>query len=99
MTAPTAEWTYLPINPKDSQHRRAVQFLSFRDAGGNAEGSQCGKAMLFDTHIKQSVSTISGAGGDDSDPSKPFPSGCKTNMMTPQMKALEFVFFDLGACL
>jgi hypothetical protein len=26
---------------------------------------------------------------DDSDPGKPFPSGCKTNMMTPQAKALR----------
>jgi hypothetical protein len=99
VTAPTAEWTYLASNPQDSQHRRSVQFLSFQTPVGMPPGNQCGKAMLFDTHIKQSASTISGAGGDDSDPSKPFPSGCKTNVMTPQMKALEFVFFDLGACL
>jgi hypothetical protein len=32
------------------------------------------------------------------DPSKPFPSGCKTNASSPQMKALEFLFFELGAC-
>ena len=66
---------------------------------GTPEANQCGKAVFTDIHIKQSVSTISGAGGDDSDPGKPFPSGCKTNLMTPQAKALEFLFFDLSACV
>jgi hypothetical protein len=48
-------------------------------------------------HVK--VTAASGGGGDDSDPSKPFPSGCKTNDMTPQQKAVEFLLFDLGACI
>jgi hypothetical protein len=96
---PTTEWIYLPHNPNDSQMRRSEQYLSFNTPVGTPEANQCGKVVFTDIHIKQSVSTISGAGGDDSDPSKPFPSGCKTNLMTPQAKALEFLFFDLTSCV
>jgi hypothetical protein len=96
---PTTEWIYLPMNPMDSQKRRSEQYLSFNTPVGTPEANQCGKVVFTDIHIKQSVSTISGAGGDDSDPSKPFPSACKTNMMTPQAKALEFLFFDLTSCV
>jgi hypothetical protein len=96
---PTSEWIYLPKNPMDSQMRRSEQYLSFDTPVGMSQANQCGRVVFTDMHIKVAVSTISGAGGDDSDPAKPFPSGCKTNMMTPQMKALEFLFFDLDACL
>jgi hypothetical protein len=99
VTAPTIEWIYLPQNPNDAQRRRSVQFLSFQTQVGMPEASQCGKVVFTDIHVKQSVSSLPNAGGDDSDPGKPFPSGCRTNMMTPQMKALEYLFFDLGACL
>jgi hypothetical protein len=96
VTAPTTEWIYLAMNPQDSQRRRSEQFLSFPTQVGMPEASQCGKVLFTDMHIKQSLNA---GGGDDSDPGKPFPSGCKTNAMTPQMKAMEFLFFDLGACL
>jgi hypothetical protein len=101
VNAPTSEWIYLPANPRDpnTPDRRSSQYLSFNTPVGAAEAAQCGKAVFTDIHIKQSVSTISGAGGDDSDPGKPFPSGCKTNLMTPQAKALEFLFFDLTSCV
>ena len=67
---------------------------------GMPEAKQCGKVVFTDMHIKKSVSTIDGARAATIPIlRKPFPSGCKTNMMTPQMKALEFLFFDLGACL
>jgi hypothetical protein len=98
VTPPTTEWIYLPMNPRAS-NMRSSQYLSFNTPVGTPEAMQCGKAVFTDIHIKQSVSTISGAGGDDSDPGKPFPSGCKTNMMTPQAKALEFLFFDLTSCV
>jgi hypothetical protein len=99
VTAPTTEWIYLPQNPRDSQMRRSSQYVSFNTPVGTPEAMQCGKAVFTDIHIKQSVSSIANAGGDDSDPSKPFPSGCQSNMMTPQAKALEFLFFDLTSCV
>jgi hypothetical protein len=96
VTPPTTEWIYLEHNPRDSQMRRSVQYMSFNTPVGTPEAMQCGKAVFTDIHIKQS---LNGGGGDDSDPGKPFPSGCKVNMMTPQAKALEFLFFDLSSCV
>ena len=96
---PTTEWLYFAMNPRESMHRRSEQYLSFNTPVGTPEAMQCGKVVFTDIHIKQSVSTIAGAGGDDSDPTKPFPTGCKTNLSTPQVKALEFLFFDLSACV
>jgi hypothetical protein len=108
VTPPTTEWIYLEKNPRES-NMRSEQYLSFNTPVGAPEAQQCGKAVFTDIHIKQSVDTISGAGGDDSDytdttvtpphAGKPFPSGCKTNTMTPQAKALEFLFFDLTSCV
>ncbi len=93
---PTTEWLYFAMNPRESMHRRSEQYLSFNTPVGTPEAMQCGKAVFTDIHIKQS---LNGAGGDDSDPDKPFPMGCKTNAMTPQAKALEFLFFDLTSCV
>ena len=89
VNAPTSEWMYLP-SPRSSQ------YLSFNTPVGTPEEMQCGKVVFTDIHIQKSVGST---GGDDSDPSKPFPSGCKTNEMSPQAKALEFLFFDLSACV
>jgi len=91
---PTTEWVYLAPNPNDNL--RSSQYLSFDTPVGAAEANQCGKVVFTDIHIQKSYM---GTGGDDSDPAKPFPSGCKTNATSPQGKALEFLFFDLSACL
>jgi hypothetical protein len=94
---PTTEWIYLPSNPNDgSQRRRSSQYLSFNTPVGAPEAMQCGRAVFTDIHIKASVGST---GGDDSDPGKPFPGGCKTNEMSPQGKALAFLLFDLSACV
>ena len=75
MTAPTTEWIYLPTNTRDSQMRRSVQYMSFNTPVGTPEAMQCGKAVFTDIHIKQS---LNGGGGDDSDPTKPFPSAARS---------------------
>ncbi len=102
---PTTEWIYLPSNPADAQKRRSVQYLSFNTPTTVAEANQCGRVVFTDIHIQKSVGAT---GGDDSDPTKPFPSGCKTtdgtvggtpNETSPQGKALEFLFFDLSSCV
>jgi hypothetical protein len=38
-------------------------------------------------------------GKDTSSPDRPFPTGCLSTIMTAQELALEFLFFDAGACI
>jgi hypothetical protein len=98
VNAPTTEWIYFPQNSNDAQLRRSVQVLSFQTPVGMQPAQQCGKVMFADMHVKDPM-PLGSAGGDDSDPAKPFPTGCKTNASTPQIEALEALFFGLDACL
>jgi hypothetical protein len=93
VTPPTTEWIYIP-SP------RASQALSFNAPVGMPEANQCGRVLFADIHVKAGVSTTGGfTGGDDSDPEKPFPTGCQNNETSPQAKAMEFLLFDLVSCL
>jgi hypothetical protein len=93
---PTQDWITVPMNPNDSAMRPSVQYMTFNTPVGSAADAQCGRAVFTDLHVNAAVG---GAGGDNSDPTKPFPTECKDNGLTPQAKALEFIFFDLSACV
>jgi hypothetical protein len=93
---PTQDWITVPKNTNDSQMRPSVQYMTFNTPVGAAQAAQCGRAVFTDLHMNASVN---GAGGDNSDPGKPFPTECKTNGLTPQAAALEFILFDLSACV
>jgi hypothetical protein len=96
VNAPTQDWITVPMNPNDSQMRPSIQYMTFNTPVGVPPDRQCGRAVFTDLHMNASVN---GAGGDNSDPTKPFPTECKTNGLTPQAKALEFILFDLSACV
>jgi hypothetical protein len=58
-----------------------------RDGGSETSGKQyCGKAVFTDLH----------AGGA---PAGDIPASCAGSSLTPQLEALEFLFFDLAACV
>jgi len=90
----------VPENPNED-NLPSIQYMSFNTPVPVAEEEKCGRVVLTDLHINISVAMPDGttAGGDNSDPSNPFPTGCKVNAMNPQTKALEFLFFDLSACI
>ena len=90
------EWIYLPSNPRDAHGARSSTSASTRRS---ARPRRCSAGRQCSPTSTSEVGRRHGAGGDDSDPGKPFPTGCKTNMMTPQAKALEFLFFDLTSCV
>jgi len=96
VNAPTQAWITVPMNPNDAMMRPSIQYMTFNTPVGAAQDAQCGRAVFTDLHMNAAVN---GAGGDNSDPTKPFPTECKTNGMTPQAKALEFMFFDLSSCV
>ncbi|HRI49624.1 MAG TPA: carboxypeptidase regulatory-like domain-containing protein [Pseudomonadota bacterium] len=70
----------------------ASQYFSFNTPIGVPAQNQCGQMVFTDIHV-------SGGKNDVSTPSKPFPTGCTSNGLTPQEKALIFLLFDLTNCL
>ncbi len=88
-TAPLAQrWIY-GVDQKN-QGRQCVQYMTYNTPIGAAADKQCGRVVFTDIHL-------SAGSGDMSN--QPFPTGCKTTTLTPQEKAVEFMFFDLAACV
>jgi hypothetical protein len=89
VNATAQRWIY---DPSDAY----VKYLSFvtpiggipatSSDGGESPPQYCGKAVFSDLH----------AGGS---PSGDIPGSCSGPPLSPQLKALEFLFFDLSACV
>ncbi len=92
---PTQSWISVPAEDTN-EGLPSVQYMTFNTPVGSAPESQCGRIVYTDLHVKESVGDT---GGDDSAPSKPFPTGCKDTGWTPQAQALAFLFFDLSSCI
>jgi hypothetical protein len=75
----------------------SVEYLTFNTPVEVAADAQCGRVVETDIHVKAVVSTQNGK--DTSQATVPFPGSCKSTVMSPQEKALEFLFFDLAACV
>jgi hypothetical protein len=88
---PTNQWIYdtktTPTNAKYLSFGTPVGGAPIVDAGSEVMGKQyCGKAVFTDLH----------AGGA---PAGDVPAACKGDTLTPQLDALEYLFFDLAACV
>ncbi|MEO6572897.1 MAG: carboxypeptidase regulatory-like domain-containing protein [Polyangiaceae bacterium] len=70
----------------------STKYLSFNTPVGAAPSAQCGKAVFGDMHIGVS------SGGSASVVDDSFPAGCSSSL-SPQEKALAFLFFDLSSCI
>ncbi len=94
--APTSQqWLYTPAS---GSIQRSVQYLTINTPVEATADNQCGRVVLTDIHVKEAPPP-SGGSKDDSDPTKPFPTGCKATSLSGQAKALEFLFFNLSACI
>jgi hypothetical protein len=96
VTAPTQRWISNPsADPQDGKSNN-TKYLSFLTPvggiptktldAGETSAQYCGKAVFSDLH----------AGGD---PMGDIPGACDSAPLTDQLKALEFLFFDLSACV
>jgi hypothetical protein len=90
---PTSRWIYGQSGARTGASD--TKYLSFEtpiggttlaDAGTESAKQYCGKAVFSDLH----------AGGM---PSGAIPAACKVTDLSAQEKALEYLFFDLSACV
>ena len=78
---------------------REVQYFTFNTPIGAAAQQQCGRMVFTDMHISGNDANHPSPTLDLSAPDKPFPSGCVTNYLSAQEKALLFLLFDLTNCV
>ena len=73
------------------------ELLTFDTPVEAAASNQCGRVGYVDFHVKTTVTTQ--VGKDNSNPTLPYPTGCQSTILTPQEQSLEFMLFDIGACI
>ena len=81
--AKAERWVYL-----DQAGTQIPQNFQFTTPNEAPVAERCGKVVFSDMHVA-SGSTSGGS----------FPSGCSTTALTPQEKALAFMFFDISSCV
>jgi hypothetical protein len=73
-----------------------------KPAADGGAGAYCGRAVFSDLHVsgdpsnKDTPNSRSGTGAPNGQPP---PSGCGSEDLSPQEKALEFMLFDLTSCV
>jgi hypothetical protein len=67
-----------------------VQDMLFTTPQDQPPVNRCGKVVFSDMHVSADSSSKSGT---------PYPGGCSTEPLTPQEKALAFIFFDIASCV
>jgi hypothetical protein len=91
----TQQWIYTDMNPDTSSGGMGVEYMTMNtpvEKASTDPGSQCGRVVFTDLHVVSAT-------GDVSRAAMPFPTGCVVADLTPQEKALEFMFFDLSSCV
>jgi hypothetical protein len=85
---PSTQWVSNPNLAQTDGKSAALLHYTFNTPVDQPPQNQCGKVLFSDFHVvSTSASTV------------PFPQECDTGPMTPQEMALEFMFFDLSACI
>jgi hypothetical protein len=66
------------------------QIFQFTTPLENPADNRCGKVVFSDMHVSGNSTSTAGV---------PFPGGCSNVALTPQEKALAFIFFDIASCV
>jgi hypothetical protein len=70
------------------QATNSPQMFQFTTPNEAEPALRCGKVVFSDMHVSADSSSSSG-----------FPVGCTNNALSPQEKALAFMFFDIATCV
>jgi hypothetical protein len=81
--AKAERWVYNPPNG-------APQNFQFTTPNEVAADNRCGKVVFSDMHVSADSTSV---------PANPFPTNCSNAGLTPQEKALAFMFFDIASCV
>ena len=81
------QWVYW-TGPNGNQ--MLPQMFQFTTPNEALPNDRCGKVVFSDMHV---------SGDSQSSPGNPFPGQCSMNPLTPQEKALAFMFFDIASCV
>ena len=78
-------WVYWP-----SGNNEFPQMFQFTTPAETTPDNRCGKVVFSDMHV---------SGDSRSSPGTPYPDQCSSAPLTPQEKALAFMFFDIASCI
>ena len=84
-TARAERW--VSMSAAGQEFPQTFQFTTPLEAEPNA---RCGRVVFSDMHV---------SADSQSSPAKPFPTGCASSPLTPQEKALAFMFFGIASCV
>jgi hypothetical protein len=87
---PSSRWVYNANTGQTGVQGGAVLHYTFNTPVGAPQASQCGRVLYSDFHVEP---------GDEAPGGATFPQECAAAPMSPQELALEFMFFDLSACI
>lgn len=87
-TSKGERWVYL--DPATSPGYASAMNFQFTTPQSVAPEQRCGKVVFSDMHVSADSTSKASVG---------YPGGCATSGLTPQEKALAFMFFDLASCV
>jgi hypothetical protein len=83
-------WVYVDPAKSTPLGKVSVQDLLFTTPNDVPADQRCGKVVFSDMHVSSGSSSASGSA---------YPSGCSSTPLSPQEKALAFIFFDISSCV
>ena len=83
-------WVYVDPALSNPLGKTGVQDMLFTTPQDQSAGERCGKVVFSDMHV---------SAGSSSKAVTAYPGGCSTLPLTPQEKALAFIFFDISSCV